>query len=276
MAKKRGNQNRGPTGAPVSLREEATGLKPTATKSGAAEHTKSVLKLQHLRKLAVWAAGEGSVPSLGAFFGRRLAAVGESSGEPPDPSLFSCQRCETILQPGYSCTIRLEKNRASARRRCKKPRTPPQNNVVYTCHFCLHRNLKRGTPKGHMKDLYPPKSTAQPKPKPLKSTVQMPCNSGLEIGAVDEISRTEIGSPVVKGEVESPVTPSTKLLDSKRRKRNRSGSKKVAEAESRGAESSVTATSSKRRRNNWNSLKKIAESCEHNRNIANLKIPLFM
>lgn len=92
MGKKRGKQNGGSSGAPASLREEASGFKPTAARSGDAKNPKSMLKLQHLQKLAVWAAGEGSIPSLGAFFGRRLAAIGESLGVPPDASLVSCQR----------------------------------------------------------------------------------------------------------------------------------------------------------------------------------------
>lgn len=186
-------------------------------------------------------------------------------------------RCETILQPGYNCTIRVEKNRANASgscsRRSKKASTPTQNNVVYTCHFCSHRNLKRGTPKGHLKDVYPPKSKACPKVKPQKSAAQIPCSSESKIQAVNEIS--EVGSPVVKGEEESPTTPLTNLLDAKRRKRNRSGSKKLAEARGADVQASPSATSSKRRRKSWTSLKEIAESHELDRNITNLKIPLF-
>ncbi|KAK4748650.1 hypothetical protein SAY87_015236 [Trapa incisa] len=274
MGKKRGNHSGGLAGAPASLREEATGFKPTAARSGYARNPRTMAKLQHLQNLAVWAAGEGSIPSQGAFFGRRLATVAESLGVPPDPSLFSCQRCETILQPGYNCTIRVEKNRANARHRCKKSSTPTQNNVVYTCHFCSHRNMKRGAPRGHLKDMYPTKSKPCPRVKTQKSADQIPVNSTSKIQAIYEIS--EIGSPIVKGKEESPTTPLIKLLDAKRRKRNRPGSKKPAEPQSADVPASTGAVSSKRRRKSWSSLKEIAESNECNRNITHLKIPFVL
>lgn len=63
-------------------------------------------------------------------------------------------RCETILQPGSNCNIRIEKNTAKKRRRHKKGSNLTQNVVAYYCHYCSCRNIKRGTPKGHMKVLY--------------------------------------------------------------------------------------------------------------------------
>ena len=48
---------------------------------------KSILKLQHLKSLAMWASKEAFIPSLGAFLGHRLMTCGD-----PDPSLFPCQR----------------------------------------------------------------------------------------------------------------------------------------------------------------------------------------
>ncbi|KAL4349369.1 uncharacterized protein DS421_10g290980 [Arachis hypogaea] len=56
---------------PVSLREEATGKihkKPRAT-------TRSLVEVEHLEKIAVWASHEAQIPSLGAFYGQRLATV---------------------------------------------------------------------------------------------------------------------------------------------------------------------------------------------------------
>lgn len=73
----------------TSLREETTGRKQT---KGGSSNAKSVLKVKHLESIATWASGEASIPSLGAFFGRRLASVAEVSGVAPDPSLFTCQR----------------------------------------------------------------------------------------------------------------------------------------------------------------------------------------
>uniref|UniRef100_A0A803LU55 Uncharacterized protein n=1 Tax=Chenopodium quinoa TaxID=63459 RepID=A0A803LU55_CHEQI len=154
----------------LTLREEASGKKQS-------HNSKAVLKHKHLQSLAQWAAGLGqgkgkdepSVGYLGALFGRRFA------------------ECETILQPGSNCTIRIEKNRAKRQRR-SKTKTPTQNNVVYTCHFCLHRNLKRGTPKGHMKDLTPSKPISS-KPKSVISAKKSKTNiSNVKIGK-EEISK---------------------------------------------------------------------------------------
>lgn len=55
-------------------------------------NAKLMMKLEHIQNLAVWASGEASIPSLGAFFGQRFAASSEALGLPPDPSLLSCQR----------------------------------------------------------------------------------------------------------------------------------------------------------------------------------------
>ena len=70
---------------PISLREEATGKIQTK----AASNTKSKLRFEHLKNLAVWAT---TIPSLGAFYGHQFATFGEATGIPPDPSLITCQR----------------------------------------------------------------------------------------------------------------------------------------------------------------------------------------
>lgn len=87
-AKRTGNTAYGSNNT-ISLREELTGKKQT---KGPAVNAKSALKLEHLQRLAVWAGGEASVPSLGAFFAHTLASAQEALGVPPDPSLFTCQR----------------------------------------------------------------------------------------------------------------------------------------------------------------------------------------
>nr|KYP67288.1 hypothetical protein KK1_013612 [Cajanus cajan] len=60
-----------------------------------------------------------------------MDTFGEATGVPPDPSLMTYQRCETVLQPDSNSTIRRKKTDNIA-----------QNNIVYKCH-----------PKGHVKDL---------------------------------------------------------------------------------------------------------------------------
>ncbi|KAF3637091.1 hypothetical protein FXO37_25100 [Capsicum annuum] len=61
-------------------------------------------------------------------------------------------RYESILQ---ATTVQhgLKKQKKSTKDR-KTPGINPKNYVVYECHFCSHRNVKRGAPRGYMNDLY--------------------------------------------------------------------------------------------------------------------------
>ncbi|XVF10603.1 hypothetical protein REPUB_Repub07fG0196700 [Reevesia pubescens] len=270
---------------PISLREEVSGKKQT---KGGSTNVKAVLKHEHLQNLAVWASGEASIPSLASFFGHRLAADGEASAIPPDPSFFPCQRCETILQPGFNCTVRIEKNQAKTRHRRKKPHILTQNSVVYNCHICSHRNLKRGTPKGHMKEMYPLKVKASSIPKAVKSRLEKESitSSGEETNK-DELSKVDvISSPVIAAEnppTDGPGTPLVRgrtLLAEKKRNRNKSGSKRPAESENNpstpDAEKNVCA-SSKRRRKSWMSLREIVESGKDNNDDSpNSRIPFLL
>lgn len=145
MGKKQGNPSSAPRSADqaVSLREETSGK----TRVDAA----SLLRIQHLQRLATWAGGEAAVGPVGALLGRRLAADAEAAGVPVGASAFLCQRCESVLQPGFNCTIRIKNNRKKAKR-CKKSNSG-QNSVVYACHFCGDQNLIRGSGKGIVKGL---------------------------------------------------------------------------------------------------------------------------
>ncbi|KAJ7952308.1 RNAse P, Rpr2/Rpp21 subunit [Quillaja saponaria] len=267
---------------PISLREESTGK--VERKGGV--NTKSMLKFDHLQKLAVWSSAEASITSLAAFFGNRLASVGEAMGIPPSPSLFPCQRCETVLQPGHNCTIRIEPNRAKARNKRKKSLKLTQNNMVYKCHFCSHLNLKRGAPKGYMKEIYPAKTKSSVS-KAQKTMLFKSSELEKGIGSKDGLNEQDLlASPAVQGDIpimESPATPSlrnvTTLLETKRRKR--SASKKAAGPAGITAPADAEKTggsSSKRRRKSWTSLKEIAQSSGHDnsRSVANLTIPFFL
>ncbi|XP_059661787.1 uncharacterized protein LOC132307916 [Cornus florida] len=268
--------------ASITLREESGGKKKMTT------NTKLNLKVQHMKSLAVWASSDVSIPSLAAFFGNRLAACGEATGIPPDPSLFSCQRCESILQPGHNCTVRIEKNRAKVRHRRKKMNNLTQNNVIYKCHFCSHRNLMRGTPGGHMKDICP-KAKPSLKSGSANPTFQKSVSSEKAMRSNVEMNKMEeVALPAIPGDnpvSSSPATPLVKpvttLLEGRARKRNRSGVKKPAAYESspaaKDAEIAVS-TSSKRKRKSWTSLKEIARSSErdNSRNLTNIPIPFFI
>ncbi|XP_057953974.1 uncharacterized protein LOC131148270 [Malania oleifera] len=300
-AKNKGQVNTTGSRTLLTLREESSGRKQTKS-----SNVKSVLKMQHLQKLAVWASRKASVPSLGAFFGHCLAACGEAVGWPTDSSLFPCERCETILQPGYNCTIRVEKNSRKGRHRRKKPDIPMQNNVVYKCHFCSHWNIKIGTPEGHMKEICPLNCKPCSKLETAKSIVprcglEKGMRSSVEVDEMDHIASTTISGdiPMVsspeevykKDEITLPTadrdnadcltTPLVRkgatLLEGRKRKRQKPGSRKTAEFENisatTDAEKSVS-TSNKRRRK-WTSLREIAQSTERDkiRSTPNLAIP---
>ncbi|KAF6992398.1 hypothetical protein CFC21_009394 [Triticum aestivum] len=151
-----------PMNQAVSLREETSG-KTQADKP-------SLLRVQHLQRLGAWASGEAGVGSIGALLGRRFATDAEAAGIPIDASTFLCQRCESILQPGFNCTIRIKNNKKKAKRRKKS--NPGQNSVVYACHFCGDQNLIRGSGKGIVKGLL---SSRKPVSTMLKAeNVNMP------------------------------------------------------------------------------------------------------
>ena len=71
---------------PISLREDKMQSK------GGSINPKAALKLDHLQRLALWTGGETSIPSLGAFFGHKLASTQEGLDVPADLSMVSCQR----------------------------------------------------------------------------------------------------------------------------------------------------------------------------------------
>lgn len=163
---------------------------------------------------------------------------------------------------------------------------------MYTCHFCSNRNLRRGTPKGHMKEICPSKIKTTKKSKSAQSNSQKPIISEEVSRGKDEFSKMDESalSPILttSGTVsisDGPATPiagaGPKLLDVKKRKRNKSTAKKRAESKKSSvpadAEKTV-GTSRKWRRKSWTSLKEIAESSEQgkNRNVANLSIPFFL
>lgn len=68
----------------MTLREENIGKKHA--------DVASILKLQHLTRVATWASGAGEMPPLGSILGQRTAATAEASGLPLDPSSFLCQK----------------------------------------------------------------------------------------------------------------------------------------------------------------------------------------
>ncbi|XP_057831204.2 uncharacterized protein LOC131041946 isoform X2 [Cryptomeria japonica] len=174
-------------------------------------YTSTIKKMQHLQKLAVWASGEGSIPSIGALLGTHLADAGEISRIPlPDSPFFTCERCEMILQPGLNCFVRVWKHPRKARH---KPRSFSKlaNAVVYTCNFCSHKNIKPGTPEGYLK-----KGKAQ---KALNAIQSAPIEKNFfkKADRRNVMSSMSISSPSPGS---TPITPtSANLSSTKKRKR---------------------------------------------------------
>lgn len=278
----------------ATLREENTGKKHA--------DINPILRMQHLQRLAAWAGGEARIPPLGAFLGVCLAAKAESSAILLDHSTFLCQRCETTLQPGYNCTIRIEQC-VNKGRSHKKADIPCKNSVVYTCQFCSHRNLKWGTAEGHIKNLIasrlchdsdsnPHCSAYRTKSKP-ENALATKHEVNQDVGdqtpfkqePVFELKSITPGKAAATGEihVETLATPLDKLVKMSERKGNVSGS--IPSKIPVGGNSSAITDSgkgtggcSKQRRKAWSSLKEITENndLENARNISNFAIPFLV
>lgn len=197
--------------------------------------------------------------------------------------LLSLCSCETLLQPGFNCTVRIEKNQVKRRHRRGKANPLTQNNVVYTCNFCSHRNLKRGTPKGHMREICL-KKNLPPKLKVGNSTAQSSEN-GKKSNTEKAEAQEAIESPspatgnVISSFTDGQATSAPKLLDSNRSKRKKVGSKGstdqslVGSAPANAQNAGGTDTSRKRRKS-WSTLKEIAKSEELERNQRFQKLPI--
>ena len=173
------------------------------------------------------------------------------------------------------------------RHKQKKPGNITQNNVVYKCHFCLHQNLKRGTPKGHIKGICPSKvKPLLESTPPSKSITSESCKIQKGIASKDEVNEINVfPSRVVAKDVTlmdsqstSSSTITRSLLEGKRRRQDSPLSNniiKTTNMSGKGANS--VSTSSKRRRKSWTSLKEIAQSKEDkNSQIGNFTIPFFL
>jgi len=71
---------------------------------------------------------------------------------------FQYCRCETVLKPGFNCTVRIRNKRNKGRR--NKKSNCCQNRVSYACHFCGDQNLILGSGKGVVKSLLPSREHA--------------------------------------------------------------------------------------------------------------------
>lgn len=155
---------------------------------------------------------------------------------------------------------------------------------MYKCHFCLHQNLKRGTPKGHIKGICPSKDKSSLESTPPSKSITSD-SSKLEKGILSKDEANEINVFPLRdvANVDGLATPSstntTTLLEGKKRRRESSLSKNAIKTINKSAKevAKSTSTSSKRRRKSWTSLKEIAQSNEHKKKqIANLTIPFYL
>ncbi|KAI4974067.1 hypothetical protein ZWY2020_042151 [Hordeum vulgare] len=214
-----------------------------------------------------WASGEAGVGSIGALLGRRFAMNAEAAGVPIGASTFLCQRCESILQPGFNCTIRIKNNKKKAKRRKKS--NPGQNNVVYACHFCGDENLIRGSGKGIVKSLLSSR-------KPVSTSIML---KGVNMPTV-----------TTKKGIEHSVTAASQLESSHRMMDFDlivvpllAGSLEVTASQleyqiSPDDSTQAAGSSRKRARKGWTTLKQIAEKdeLERKQKMDNFVIPFFM
>eukprot|EP00250_Pteridium_aquilinum_P013190 c2118_g1_i1 orf=138-2072(+) len=118
-------------------------LKPSISSAASAQ-------LRHLQEVAAWASAV--VPPLGAFLGSHLASTSEHLGCPPPSSPhINCQRCESILQVGVNCSVRVRSRKLKKRGTVTKGVTAPINSIIYTCQYCAFENVKPGTSKAYVK-----------------------------------------------------------------------------------------------------------------------------
>jgi hypothetical protein len=161
---------------------------------------------------------------------------------------------------------------------------------VYTCHFCSHRNLKRGTAKGHVKKICSTKVKSSLESTPAtKPIVDESSKSEKKIVIKDEAGKINaFGSEVVAEDstlmdgLHTPQRQSTStptMLEGKKRSRNSSAFKNTFQTPSMSARvegAKTQSTSSKRRKRSWTSLKEIAQSKHDNSQVASLTIPFFL
>lgn len=245
-----------------SLRDEGKGILNVSSLSNA----NIVKKMQHLQRLAVWAAGEGGIPPVGALLGAHLASTGEVSGiPPPDSPFFTCERCETILQPGINCSVRVLNHPQKARH---KPRAFSKfvNVVVYSCNFCSHKNMKPGTHKDYLKrkalEMPTPAMQKKPPKKIIFKQMEKRCDGSSVLGSTATKKRKQKGLSTPKELVSSNQrphfsgnSPSTSML------------------------TNLPSTTKKRKRKGFSTLKELASSNQRPSpsfsNLNALKIPPF-
>ncbi|RCV25723.1 hypothetical protein SEVIR_5G190500v4 [Setaria viridis] len=154
-----GKKNSGASGAstPARASNQAVSIRDETSGRTRVDEA-SLLRVKHLQRLASWAGAEAGVGPVAALLGRRLASSAEAAGVPLGAATFLCQRCETVLKPGFNCSVRIRNKRNKAKRRKKS--NCCQNSISYACHFCGDQNLILGSGKGVVKSLLPSRDHA--------------------------------------------------------------------------------------------------------------------
>lgn len=197
------------------------------------------------------------------------------------------RRCETVLRPGHNCIVRIEKNKTKKQkhRQREQLQPPTQNNIVYHCNFCLHKNAKRGTRKSYMKELYSSSSKQESNVdlsgKPggyIMQGVKLP---EMELLLTEDLTPEKCSE---KAGEKTPILLSTKkrqhIATCKRGSGNYAGSSKnsasVLSCTSKTGKGG--SSSSTKRKKGWTSLKEIAEKEAHynTRSSGRLPIPFLL
>lgn len=197
-------------------------------------------------------------------------------------------RCETVLRPGHNCIIRIEKTKTKKQEhpRCKQLQPPAQNNIVYHCNFCLHKNVKGGTRKSYMKELY---SSCSKQASNVDLSGKSCGDSMQGVKQVPEMELLLTKDPTPKKCSEKVGEKTPILLSTKKRRYiaicNRgSGNYAGLSKKSAGVLSSTSETgkgrvsSSSKRRKEWTTLKEIAEreSQDNAKRTSRLPIPFLL
>ena len=206
-----------------------------------------------------------------------------------------------MLQPGFNCTIRIEKNEKNKGRQNKSISTS-KNSMVYYCHFCSHRNIKWGTPTGHVEGLLASRlgshsgSNAQHKTSnqnPQEKILVLDPNSDLKsftrgkVAANTDNMHVDVKTMDAVRTMEKTtdaVQTMEKSLSALKKKRKAIKSHQ-SEIPNQGCGSAGivdsgegTDVANKRRRKSWSSLREITESNElhKTRNLSNIVIPFHL
>ncbi|CAM6105963.1 unnamed protein product [Calypogeia fissa] len=214
-------------------------------------------KIEFLSQIATWAASN-KIPSLGAFYGERLASACQTAGIPSPVVNSQCERCESVLLPGVNFSVRSRskkrKNKMSSKGNAGEATATVNsfNTVVHRCNYCKYENQKVRTLKDDVKTKLA-EEAARAQMKDLANS--RPSGTAEPTTPVHRQAQALLKASA-EGSVATPVTPVA--------------SKPVALSPASVLQVDMSASSGtkKRKRKGWTGLKAMSTSL-HNRESPN-------